>query len=337
MPDSTWQERLANYAKHITEVGVSKLDGYKLNLPLFEQKLPLCVKAGLLTQANVDYVLNGLRFGFDLGIDDSKMPGRRVYKNYASAYECKDKVHRALSKRVSAGKTLRLGAFHGDPRDLPVGNGVVVPQGAVPKGPDSARPISDHTKTRLNKAVDLSEVEHTLNTYNEIAEELKSGYAMRVEDVDAAFPNLPLAPSVWKYMYVWWYDVDRPLEEQTGPNTLYVHVFADFGSAPLPGIWDKFFRCVKALATLDGVLTLPMPHFVDDNSVIGPDAAEVDAMTERLSVYMRDLGVPFKDEKSRSAATRQLVLGFWWDSQARTRTLETKKLDLYLEYLDLYL
>ena len=42
-------------------------------------------------------------------------------------------------------------------------------------------------------------------------------------------------------MYVWWFDVDRPLEEQDAPNTLYMHVFADFGTGPLPGIWDTFF------------------------------------------------------------------------------------------------
>ena len=56
-------------------------------------------------------------------------------------------------------------------------------------------------------------VEHTLDTYNEIADELKPGYFMRIEDVDGAFPILPLHPSVWKYMYVWWFDVDRPLSE----------------------------------------------------------------------------------------------------------------------------
>jgi hypothetical protein len=116
------------------------------------------------------------------------------------------------------------------------------------------------------------------------------------------------------------------------PNTLYVHTFADFGSAPLPGIWDKFYRCVKAMAALDGVLTLPMPHFVDDNSLIGPDASEVDRVAERLHEYLKDLGVPFKDEKSRKAATHQLVLGFWWDSVSRTRTLEAEKLERYQSY-----
>eukprot|EP00966_Prymnesium_polylepis_P202918 4701414-Prymnesium_polylepis.1 len=84
------------------------------------------------------------------------------------------------------------------------------------------------------------------------------------------------------------------------------------------------------MAIEDGVLTVPMPHYVDDNALIGPDAAELDAVGERLSDYFDDLGVAFKRLKSRKAAVRQLMLGFWWDSVERTRTLEGPKLDLYV-------
>ena len=126
--------------------------------------------------------------------------------------------------------------------------------------------------------------------------------------------------------------MDRPLSEQSSPNTLYVHTFADFGSSPLPGIWDKFYRCVKAMAAFEGILTLPMPHFVDDNSLIGEDRAHVDDVAVNLGAYFARLGVPFKASKSRHAALRQLVLGFWWDSVERTRTLEAHKLEIYYTY-----
>ena len=132
---------------------------------------------------------------------------------------------------------------------------------------------------------------------------------------------------------MWWYDVDRPLADQAGPNTLYAHVFGDFGTAAMPGVWDRFFRCVKAMATLEGVLTLPMPHYVDDNSLIGPNMDLVNAEAINLGNYMSAIGVPFKDLKSRTAAMVQLVLGFWWDSGMRTRTLEKEKLEAYLSML----
>ena len=313
--------------------GVQSLRGNTINVPFFKERLPAAVEAGLVDQEDCDYILNGLEFGFDLFLDEALMPGKKVHPNYKSAYEAKPKVHSALAKRVRDGKTLKLGAFSGDPRDLPGEQGCVVPNGAVPKRlePDAARPFSDHTKTKFNAACKADWLKHTLNTYAEIAEELKPDYYMRVEDIDGAYPVLPLAPRLWKYMYVWWFDIDVPLHEQSKPNTLYVHLFGDFGTSPMPGVWDKFFRCVKAMAQLDGVLKSPMPHYVDDNSLIGPDADSLDMEAEELGLYLIKCGLKFKDLKSRHAAMKQLVLGFWWDSHARTRELESEKLAEYLE------
>ena len=309
--------------------------GNTLKISKFENTLKMAVDAGCgdVTHAEADFILNGLRNGFDLGVDHSKLEGRRVFKNYKSADEHKDKVHDALAARVAAGKTRRLGAWDGCKATMPC-DGCVVPQGAVPKKlePDKARPFSDHTATYFNSAVDMDHLRHTLDTYSEIASELKEDYCMRVEDVDGAFPILLLSPTVWRYMLVWWYDVDRPLSEQTSYNTLYMHTYADFGTAPLPGIWNIFFRCVKAMARYDKILTLPMPHYVDDNSIIGPCEAKVNEQGEILSDYLEfELGIRFKRIKSRPAATVQLVLGFWWDSRARTRCLEDEKLAVYLD------
>ena len=312
------------------------MDGYTLDLSVFESTLPRAVKAGHVSQRDADIVLEGIRNGFDLFVDPDKLQGLRYHKNYKSAYENKATVTEALLKRVKDGKTLKLGAWSGDVASLPTSDGCVVPQGAVPKKlePDKIRPVSDHTKTLFNSAVDLNKVRHTLNTYEEISEALMPGYYMRVEDVDGAFPILPLSPRVWKYMYVHWYDVDKPLEEQQAPNTLYVHVFGDFGTSTLPGIWDLFVKCLKGMAMVEHILTLPMPHYVDDNGLIGPDKDEVDNEAEALGAYFASLGVPFKRLKSLVAATRQLMLGFWWDSLSRTRSLEVKKYNIYLEHLE---
>ena len=330
-----WHARVRALECEVLSQGARVLSGNTLKIDEFERLGPDIVRAGLVTQEDVDYVLNGIRHGFDLGVDEAKLPGKRVHRNYKSAYEKADLVSEALRKRVAKGKTLKLGKFYGNADELPGVSGIIVPNGSVAKKlePDAVRPFSDHTKTGFNAACDMGAVAHTLDTYTEIAAELKPGYFMRIEDVDGAFPILPLHPSVWKYMYVWWFDVDRPLSEQKGPNTLYMHVFADFGTGPLPGIWDKFWKVCKAMATITGALTLPMPHFVDDNSVIGPDEDEVNRVAEAVGIYLGRIGVPFKHLKSRAAASKQLVLGFWWDSVERTRTLEVHKLEMYLDYM----
>ena len=324
-----------SWLEFVARFGVSAMPGNTLHLSEWNKWLPIAVEKGYVDAATADYVMHGLRYGFDLGLDESKVGARQYYRNYKSALEHRGTVSDALRKRVEAGKTLCLGPWRpGDP--LPSGGkGCVVPQGAVPKKlePDTIRPTSDHTKTTFNAAVDLDAVAHTLNTYQEIADNLKQGYYMRVEDVDGAFPVLPLAPRVWKYMFVHWFDLNRPLEDQDFPTVLYMHVFADFGAAPSPGVWDKFFRCAKAMARAAGVLTLPMPHYVDDNSLIGPDQMEVDRVAQELGKFFESLGIQFKKLKSRPAALRQLVLGFWWDSPSRTRTLEEEKLGVYLQHL----
>ena len=316
--------------------GSQIMDGMTLDIHLWERLLPLAVAAGNVKKSVADKVLHGIKFGFDLGADESKMGPAKVRKNYASAMQNSQLVTDALAKRVKKGKTLKLGPWK--PSDgLPTGTerGCNVPQGAVPKKLEKhlVRDISDHTKTHFNNCLDMSDLSHTLNTYAEIEQALRPSYSMRVEDVDGAFPVLPLAPRIWKYMYVIWYDIDIPLTEQKSPNTIYVHTFADFGTAAMPGVWDMFWRCVKAMAKTEGILTHPMPHYVDDNSLIGPDAEKIDAEAELLSAFLVKLGCPFKALKSRKAAMVQLVLGFWWDSVNRTRSLESEKLDSYLQHL----
>ena len=313
----SWHVEVETLASRVREQGTGILDGYTLNYAEFARLAPEIVRAGLVSQLDVDYVLRGIREGFDLGVNESALQGKRVHRNYKSAYEKSDLVSDALRKRVARGKTIKLGEFHGDPGQLPGDAGIVVPNGSVAKKlePDAVRPFSDHTKTGFNAACDMTEVAHTLDTYNEISAELKPGYFMRVEDIDGAFPILPLHPKVWKYMYVWWFDVDRPLRDQPRPNTLYMHVFADFGTGPLPGIWDKFFRVCKAMAKVAGALTLPMPHFVDDNSLIGPDEGEVNEVAERVGRYLDRLGVPFIQAPQvpggcLEAASPRLLVGF---------------------------
>ena len=53
-----------------------------------------------------------------------------------------------------------------------------------------------------------------------------------------------------------------------------------------------------------------------------------------FQVWAADVcGVTFKYLKDRAADTRQLALGFWWDSTTLTRELEERKLLQYLDFL----
>ena len=107
---------------------------------------------------------------------------------------------------------------------------------------------------------------HTLTAYKDIARFLLTDYFMRVSDVDAAFPMLPLHPDVWPYFFFRFYANDV-----TKKQSLFLHLCGDFGTAGMPGFFKIFFvDVVLNMARSEGKLNLPMPVYVDDCGLIGP-------------------------------------------------------------------
>ena len=124
------------------------------------------------------------------------------------------------------------------------------------------------------------------------------------------------------------------LDDSSTKLSLMIQLFADFGGAGWPGEFKIFFAdAVVGMARSELVLTLEMPIYVDDMGLIGEMAAKVRIQMRRFQVWAIALGVLFKWIKDRLAARRQLMLGFWWDSIARTRTLEERRLTQYMHML----
>ena len=62
---------------------------------------------------------------------------------------------------------------------------------------------------------------------------------MAVDDIDAAFPLLPLSPILWPFFLFVWSHPDHPGEEW-----VHWHVCGDFGAKGLPGTFKIFFSDV---------------------------------------------------------------------------------------------
>jgi hypothetical protein len=224
--------RLQALSTLVDEKGACSLPGVSINFDLFIPILQRAVARGYVPRHKAQYVFHGLRWGFDLGVDVSLLIGRQRFRNYESAMSSRAQVSDSVRSRVAAGKTLCLGPFGMHLRNaLPWAAWRIFPLGAVPKPlePDKVRPISDHTRSGLKEATDLTLLRHSLNTYDEIAAFLKFGFYMHVGDVDAAFPLLPLHPSLWPFFLFMWFDVDTA--DLTAPLLLTL----------LP--WDLF--CVR--------------------------------------------------------------------------------------------
>ena len=313
-----------------------------------EVLIPLIRRAmsrGYVRDIYGEHVISGLLTGFTLGIDRAQFQraGKRVFRNYPSAYQAKGSLSEAIDSRVARGKSLRIGKWWAakDELDSTFKSYFVFPMGAVPKPhqPDVMRPTSDHTRTGLNSLwntflADL--LKHALQTYKAVSRELLHYIFMYVTDVDDAFPVLPLAPWLWPAMFFRWYrDAATCRQAGTNDDTLFVHLFADFGTAGAPGEFKIFLvDVVLQVGRSELIVSLPVVVHVDDIAMFGPDRDATDAEMLRFQEWCGEesgSGLKFKALKDKSAAIPQVYCGFWWDSRYFTRYLEQDKL---LRYLD---
>ena len=321
------------------------IPGCNIKIENFLPRMWSAVAKGFIPHADGVQLQEGLLRGFKLGVDVDQMTGHRWFSNYESATTVgRAGVAAAVAKRVDAGKTLALGPMgHGMAQAIRCAftSSCIFPMGAVAKAllpgqtPDQLewRPTSDHTRTGLNAATDMTGLRFALNALDEISWFFSSDYFMRVSDVADAFPNLPLHPDVWQYFLFRFFGSD-------GSDALqcYMHLTADFGASGCPGTFHLFyFKGVVQMARAEMVLTLPIAVYVDDNMLMGSDRAQVDAEMESFQEWALDIvGLVFKVAKDRLAAREQLALGFIWDSVTLTRTLESRKLESYLALLSEY-
>ena len=313
------------------------LPGCSIKYNSFMSTMWRAVQRGFVAHYDATFIAEGLRHGFSLGVDVTKMRGHRRFSNYKSAIDAAASVAKAVRARVEAGKTLDLGGWTptlDEALRAMYESTAIFPMGAVAKSvveyDDEKRPTDDHSRTGLNAATSMLGLRYSLDTYNEIAWYLKQGFFMRVSDVAAAFPLLPLNPSIWPFFLF-------RFAAAVGDSSLhlYMHVFADFGAAGTPGTFKKFFvDVVVNMARSELVLTLPISIFVDDCGLIGYDQLQVDSEMLAFHTFCKVVcGVFFKFLKDRVAAQKQLMIGFWWDSTTLTRTLEETKLLSYMTTL----
>jgi len=321
-------------AVSVARQGTQLLPGSSFNVPFLTPLLQKAVSGNYISPASYAHVVDGLRFGFNLSIDVDllRSRGKKMFANYSSALDAQSKVSESILVRVKAFRTYKLGNFERSMlKDLPVESCIIFPMGAVVKqrnqGETSVRPFSDHTRTGLNPASFPGGF--SLRVMEALIYKLSKGKWLRMSDVAHAFTLIPLRPDLWRYFMFVWYNVDLPIEQQTTMDTLYMHLFADFGSAGAPECWYIILDVLVSLARMENILTLPMEVYVDDLSHIGDDRILLDEEGEKVSAFLSKVGAPFNN-KTRNAAQLQLCLGLWWNTLNFTITLEEMKLSMYL-------
>ena len=226
----------------VKEQNACALPGCTIKYDTFVPCMWRAVDRGYVKRVYAEYVADGLRNGFSLGLDPGAFLGlgKRVFTNYPSAEAGRDCVTEAIGARVDKGKTLVLGTWgqvREDLQTLGVSDYFVFPMGAVskPHEPWVLRPTSDHTRTGFNAAPLHALLQHSLNIYPEVAALLKKGYFMYVSDITDAFLLIPLAP------WLWFFFLFRAYRRRGDTaSTTFVHLFGDFGTRFLPGTFYIF-------------------------------------------------------------------------------------------------
>ena len=185
-------------ARIVEESNACALPGCTIKYDSFMTVMWRAVARGHVAHEHAVFVAQGLRWGFTAGVDRSQLHGQRVFKNYKTAVDAMEQVGAATQERIDEGKSICLGDWGTLEKSLrsEVKDFYVAPLGAVAKAlePTKVRPATDHTKTGLNGATDMSFLKHSLTANRDVAWMLQTGYFMYVSDVEAAFTVLPLAP-----------------------------------------------------------------------------------------------------------------------------------------------
>ena len=289
------QHDLTALRERVERENACTLPGCTIKYDNFLHVMWRAVSRGYVRDEHARFVADGLRNGFGLGLSMERLfgTGRREFRNYPAAYENRSQVSSAISSRVKKQKTLCLGLWSNVRAELGAlfADYFVFPMGAVPKPHDPTvfRPTSDHTRTGLNSMVVLGLLAHSLNVYPEVAWLLKQNYFMYVSDVEDAFMLIPLALWLWPFFLFRFFEDDA-----TSSESLFVHLFGDFGTKGMPGTFKIFLvDVVVQMARSEFILSLPLTVFVDDAGLFGPESAALDEEMSAFQAWSWEVcGVP---------------------------------------------
>ena len=253
----------------------------------------------------VQYICNGLTFGFDIGYSGPISPG--ASKNLRSAYDHSSEVNEALNKELTRGHT--LGPYHIPPfKNFHIS----------PKKDGFYRLILDLSSPRgesINDGIDPEEYSVHYTSFDEAVDMVRlagQGAYMAKIDIKHAFRICPVRME------------DLPLLGIKWKGLFYVDTRLPFGSRSSPFIFNQLADLLCWLI-ITACRIACVVHYLDDYFIVAPSFKRCSDNVSCILNLFSYLGVPVAEDKLEGPATCITFLGITVDSLSRSIRLPQDK------------
>ena len=278
-----------------------------IDIDLFEKLLELHPDQNL-----VNYILDGLRNGFDIGFTGTFTP--TFPKNLKSADQNKTAISTAINKEVSRGHT--AGPFPTPPFPLTHCS----PIGAAPKKDGTVRLIMDLSQPHgesINDDISKEEFSFQYSKFDDATDLLMRagpGSLLCKLDIKHAYRLLPVKPDQWHHLCYRW------------EGNYYVDLVLPFGLRSSGAIFNKFASLVRWII-IHHYQHSDIVNYSDDFfAVLDTQMAHAIAQLDNIIQAFQDLNIPLAEDKIEGPSTLLTYLGIVINSLRMTIEVPDEKL-----------
>ena len=252
----------------------------------------------------VDYIVDGLRNGFDIGFSGQGTESRP--RNLKSALQNKDAVQQAINKEITRGHT--AGPFPDPPFPLTHCS----PIGCAPKKDGSVRLIMDLSQphgSSINDGISKEDFSCEYSHFDEATDLVNKGgrgSLMCKLDIQHAYRLLPVRPDQWHHLCYYW------------EGHYYVDLVLPFGLRSSGSIFNHFAKLVRWIIQHHYGVSDIVNYSDDFFGVLGKIMSIAREQLDTIISAFHDLGIPLATDKIEGPATYMVFLGIAINSDDMT-------------------
>ena len=259
----------------------------------------------------VNYIVDGLRNGFDIGFKGEFSATRPP--NLKSANQNKDSIQQAIEKEIKRGHT--AGPFP----HPPFPNTHCSPIGAAPKKDGTVRLIMDLSQphgSSINDDISKEQFSIEYSHFDDAVDLVNRkgrGSLMCKLDIKHAYRLLPVRPDQWHHLCYYW------------EGNYYVDMVLPFGLRSSGGIFNQFAKLIRWIVINKYNIKDIINYSDDFFTVCEKDYASALTQLQTIITAFNDMKIPLAEEKIEGPSTSITYLGIIINSYDMTIEIPNDK------------